>query len=72
MKQTLEAVIDPDGRVRLLEEVKLDSSRRGLVVVLDDPPGPVDEATLLSEPALAEDWDRPEEDEAWAHLGSEP
>ena len=24
---------------------------------------------LLSEPALAADWNRPEEDEVWAHLG---
>jgi len=72
MKQTLEAVVEPDGRVRLLEEVSLGGSRRGLVVILDDPPASIDETTLLSEPALAEDWDRPEEDEAWAHLGSEP
>ena len=27
-----------------------------------------DEAALLSEAALAEDWDRPEEDAAWSHL----
>ena len=26
------------------------------------------ETALLSERALAEDWDRPEEDEAWKHL----
>jgi hypothetical protein len=30
--------------------------------------GDVAEVTLLSKPALARDWDRPEEDEAWAHL----
>jgi hypothetical protein len=29
--------------------------------------GPSENA-LLSEAALAEDWDRPEEDEAWSHL----
>jgi len=28
----------------------------------------LDETALLSEPALAEDWNRPEEDAAWAHL----
>ena len=28
----------------------------------------IDDATLMSEPALAEDWNRPEEDEAWEHL----
>jgi hypothetical protein len=27
---------------------------------------------LLSEEALAEDWLRPEEDEAWSHLQLEP
>ena len=26
------------------------------------------ESAFLSEAALAQDWDRPEEDEAWAHL----
>lgn len=29
---------------------------------------PIAETVLLSEPALAEDWNRPEEDKAWAHL----
>jgi len=28
----------------------------------------VPESALLSEAALAEDWNRPEEDEAWLHL----
>jgi hypothetical protein len=31
----------------------------------------VAETALLSESALAEDWNRPEEDEAWAHLQSD-
>jgi hypothetical protein len=31
-------------------------------------PQAVDESALLSEAALAEDWARPEEDAAWAHL----
>ena len=30
----------------------------------------IDDATLMSEPALAEDWNKPEEDEAWEHLMS--
>jgi hypothetical protein len=30
----------------------------------------VSETALLSEQALAEDWNRPEEDEAWLHLRS--
>ena len=28
----------------------------------------ISETMLLSEAALAKDWDTPEEDEAWAHL----
>jgi hypothetical protein len=31
----------------------------------------VPETTLLGEPALAEDWSRPEENEAWSHLQSD-
>jgi hypothetical protein len=33
---------------------------------------PIDEVTLLSEAALAEDWNRPEEDAAWSHLQRAP
>lgn len=70
MLHTIEAVIGPDGQVRLLEDVQLTTARRALVTVLDEPPDESGGATsaLLSEPALAEDWDRPEEDAAWAHL----
>lgn len=66
MIRTVEAVIDPEGNVRLLEAVQLAGSRRALVTILDDAPRG-DEAALLSERALA-DWNRPEEDAAWSHL----
>ncbi len=70
MLRTLEAIIEPDGRVRLLEAIALSGTRRALVTVLEDS---TDEAggaltAALSQPALATDWDRPEEDAAWAHL----
>jgi len=69
MVQTLEAIIDEQGNVRLLEGVQLPGARRALVMVLDERPGAeVAETALLSEPALAEDWNRPEEDAAWSHL----
>ena len=68
MIRTVEAVIDPEGNVRLLEAVQLAGSRRALVTILDDAPRG-DEAALLSERALA-DWNRPEEDAAWSHLQS--
>ena len=69
MIQTLEAVIDEHGVVRLLEDIPLPAARRALATVLEDVPvGHPAETALLSEAALAEDWNRPEEDEAWAHL----
>ena len=65
--RTVEAVIEPDGQVRLIEPVSLPSARRALVTILEEPPSDGD-AALLSEAALAQDWNRPEEDAAWAHL----
>jgi len=66
MIRTVEAVVDPSGNVRLLEDVQLPGPRRALVTILDDPPRSEDTA-LLSEEALA-DWSRAEEDAAWSHL----
>ena len=72
MIQTVEAVIDEQGRVHLLEEVQIPEARRALVTILEDASSvAVSEAALLSEQALAEDWNRPEEDAAWSHLQSE-
>ena len=65
--RTVEAVIEPTGEVRLVESVRLPSARRALVTILEEPPWVCDTA-LLSEAALAEDWNRPEEDAAWDHL----
>jgi len=65
--RTVEAVIEPSGEVRLVEPVSLPSPRRALVTILEEAPL-VHDTTLLSEAALAEDWNRPEEDAAWAHL----
>lgn len=69
MLQTVEAMIDEAGNVRLLEPLQLSSVRRALVTILDDMhPGADSEPAFLSEPALAADWNRPEEDAAWSHL----
>jgi hypothetical protein len=68
MIQTVEAIVDERGSVRLLEPVRLDRSYRALVTILADEPSSVHETALLSEPALADDWNRPEEDAAWAYL----
>ena len=69
MLQTVEAMIDETGNVRLLEPLHLSSVHRALVTILDETsPIVFPETALLSEPALAADWNRPEEDEAWSHL----
>jgi len=71
MLRTVEAVIDEHGNVRLLEAIQLTAARRALVTILEDAPvADVPETALLSEQALAKDWDQPEEDEAWSHLQS--
>ena len=72
MVRTVEAVVDEDGRVRLLEAICLPEARRALVTILEDEPRTGSyETALLSEAALARDWSRPEEDAAWAHLQQE-
>jgi hypothetical protein len=73
MLRTIEAMVDEQGNVRLLEPIRLAGERRALVTILEsDRPVCVPETALLSEPALAEDWDRPEEDTAWSHLQQAP
>jgi len=67
MTQTFEAVIDEQGSLHLLEPVRLPAGRRALVTILE-PVISLAETALLSEPALAEDWNRPAEDTAWLHL----
>jgi hypothetical protein len=68
MIRTIEAVIDENGQVRLLESINLPAARRALVTILEEPATNFSETALLSEQALAEDWNRSEEDAAWSHL----
>ncbi|MDZ4687146.1 MAG: hypothetical protein SH850_18875 [Planctomycetaceae bacterium] len=70
MIQTVEAVVDADGHVRLLGSVRVTTPRRALVTVLEEPAAAPGEAALMAEAALAADWSRPEEDAAWSHLQS--
>ena len=69
MIRKIEAVVDEQGMVRLKETVRLVAPRRAVVTIFDeDKAMKIDESALLSEPALAQDWNRPEEDAAWSHL----
>ena len=71
MMRTVEGILGEDGLVRLLEVVPLTGKKRALVTILDEAPAREShESTLLSEAAL-QDWNRPEEDAAWAYLQSE-
>ncbi|MDP8237639.1 MAG: hypothetical protein P9X24_00990 [Candidatus Hatepunaea meridiana] len=73
MLKSVEAIIYHDGRIRLLEAIRLRTSRKAIVTILEEEVGipKVDEITLVSEEALAEDWNKPEEDKAWSHLQPE-
>ena len=65
MLKSYEATIQPDGRIELTGHVQLKGPRRAILTVLDE--STLMETALLSEKAL-DDWERPEEDEAWSHL----
>lgn len=67
MSTTIKAIVEKDGSLRLLEDIELRAGDQVLVTVHARKPGENDTA-LLSEAALAKDWERKEEDEAWAHL----
>ena len=70
MLKTVQAVLEKDGRLRLLENVELAHAKRVLVTFLDEETewDSISDTALLSEAALGVDWNRPEEDEAWQHL----
>lgn len=70
MLQTVEAVINKKGIIKPLEEVHFHPGERVLVTILGEKPiaSKISDTALLSEPALAKDWAKPEEDKAWAHL----
>ena len=57
MFQTVEAIVEKDGSVRLLEEIDLSQARRALITILDEPASKagfsrVSETALLSDASL--------------------
>jgi len=69
MLKSVEAIIEKNGEVRLLEPVKPGLRCRAiLTIIIDEKPDDIAETALLSESVLSEDWNRPEEDKAWSHL----
>ena len=66
MLKAVEATIESDGRIHLLEPLHLEHSCRAIVTIIEEPDVP--ETALLSQQSLAHDWERPQEDAAWSHL----
>ena len=66
MLRSIEAVVDREGHIQPLEEVRIPEGTH--VIVTFSPASDMQNDTaFLSEAALA-DWNRPEEEEAWAYL----
>jgi hypothetical protein len=65
MIQTVEAVIDKHGVVRLLQPVRVTTAHRALVTILDEAPAAgMDNAGQAAASASAEGWGVPCDDEA--------
>lgn len=71
MLQTIEAIVDKSGLIKPLEKVHFYPGEHVLITILEGKTiisiKPNDTA-LMSEPVLAKDWMKPEEDKAWSHL----
>lgn len=65
MFPTIEAEVDEQGQIRPKEQFTLPPGSRVLITVLESAGI---EPALMSEAALAADWERLEEDAAWSHL----
>ena len=68
MENLYEAVVEPDGRIRLNTSIHLENGLKVLVAVPRSEKDSALSGIALSEPSLADDWINPEEEEAWAHL----
>ncbi len=66
MLKTVEATIEENGEIHLLESITVSHRCKAIVTILDNTVTAVNETALFSEKSLAEDWNRPEEDEAWS------
>ena len=62
--RTITVEIDASGEIHPMAPIGKLPPGRALLTLLPT----ADDGLALAEPALAEDWLRPEEDAAWAHL----
>ena len=72
MLQTYEAVLEPNGHIQFTEAAPVPTAAACRVwVTFTNTPKDIESALCgarLSEPALATDWLKDEEDAAWTHL----
>jgi hypothetical protein len=68
MEKLYEAFVESDGRIRLNIPLHLEKGLRVLVAVPQTDLDIAVSGIVLSESALSVDWNKPEEDDAWAHL----
>ena len=68
MENLYEAVVQPDGRIRLNTSVHLEKGLKVLVAVPRSEKDSAFSGIALSEPSLSKDWLNQDEEEAWAHL----
>jgi hypothetical protein len=66
MRTAIEAEVDAEGTIRPKGAVTFAPGSKLLITVVEEPS--VSETALQSEASLAADWNRPEEDAAWADL----
>lgn len=72
MLKTFKAIIDQSGQIKPLEEdVQFDHPQQVLITILEEDQENEIESALLSEKALAKDWNNDEEEQAWQHLQKE-
>ncbi len=70
MIRTIEAIIDEQGAVRLLEVIQLPAARRALVTILEEAPAlHSTEPALPREAALTADGEGAKGEVAWSHSG---
>lgn len=65
--KSIPATVSPDGSVTLSEPVELNGPAAAMVTIVFENDDAALEPALLSETAL-DDWNRPEEDQAWEYL----
>ncbi len=68
MLKAIEATIDPDGHVRTAGPLPINRPTKVILTLVIDDDAAEPDLALASERALATDWNREEEDEAWATL----